>query len=208
MEISLSTKCKLGFAQCLLDLQMIKPKVTSGMRFLNGIDDVYGPQRNKIPLMNPLPDMKIAYNLLQQEELQEEVLDVNKIIAEPATLLSKMSNEKCSYPSWCPKFGKQPQNQHGREIRQQRSFRSEENTPWRGATQAERAVTKTHLCINTASVPTLTTQQIQQLIKLLPQSGGGRATSKYQFETDEEIDTLFTSNVSCLSSIFSKGKWY
>ena len=51
-------------------------------QFLNGIDDVYGPQRSKILLMNPVPNTEIAYTFFQQEELQEEVLDVNKIIAD------------------------------------------------------------------------------------------------------------------------------
>ena len=48
---------------------------------------------------------------------------------------------------------------------------------------------------------------MQQLLKLLPQLGGGPATSKCQSETDEEIDASFASNVSYLSFIFSKGKW-
>ena len=57
--------------------------------------------------------------------------------------------------------------------------------------------------------PTLTAEQVEQLLKLLPQSSASHSSSGPQFssETDEELDLNFAANVTLLSTISCKYDW-
>ncbi|XP_021867389.2 uncharacterized protein [Spinacia oleracea] len=91
-------------------------------QFLNGVDEVFGPQRSNILMMSTLPTVEIACSILQQEESQREVLnpvamreetDVTALFSKSTeincTACGKAGHvkEKCwtvvGYPSWHPK---------------------------------------------------------------------------------------------------------
>ena len=159
-------------------------------QFLNGLDDIYQAQRSQILLMTPLPSVEIICGMLQQEEQQKQVLEGLKFSSESSALFSKNmeskpadqcaecgnkghTSEKCwhviGFPSWHPR-AKRPVQFHrrgGRAFSQGgRSFRSRGGftSNWRGAAQVE----VTDKAPYTQQNPSLTPQQVDQLLKLLP----------------------------------------
>lgn len=65
-------------------------------QFLNGLDDVYNPQRSQLLLQNPLPSVETACFVLQQEESQREILSHDKLTMESTALFSKNSSDVCT----------------------------------------------------------------------------------------------------------------
>nr|GEV10925.1 retrovirus-related Pol polyprotein from transposon TNT 1-94 [Tanacetum cinerariifolium] len=101
MEIGLSTKRKLGFVRGTV-FRMVDPIQaelwdTCNNVFLNGLDEYLSPQRSQILLMNPLPIVKNACSLLQQEESQQELNQNSSSSIEMTALYSKSDlKDKCS----------------------------------------------------------------------------------------------------------------
>ena len=121
--------------------------------------------------------------------------------------------DKCwhiiGFPSWHPRLKRQPQNQMrgGRTFTQgPRNSRSKSETQnWREAAQVEVEPS----VFSYKQSPTLTAQQVEQLLKLLPPPASSNYSSgtKFSSETDEKIDVNFTGNVTLLSVIYHKHDW-
>lgn len=58
-------------------------------QFLNGLHDIYGPQRSNLLMMASLPTVEIACSTLQQEENQREILKLVKEEVESVAMYSK-----------------------------------------------------------------------------------------------------------------------
>uniref|UniRef100_A0A7C9ANZ1 Uncharacterized protein n=1 Tax=Opuntia streptacantha TaxID=393608 RepID=A0A7C9ANZ1_OPUST len=197
-------------------------------QFLNGLDDVYQAQRSQILLMTPLPSVELVCGMLQQEEQQRQVLEGIPISSESSALLSKnlevRMDARCSvcgnkghtadkcwhivgFPSWHPRSNRQSQGQRragraGRSFPQGgRTFRPRNET-WKGAA-AQVEVDQSAYSQNQS--PALTAQQVEQLLKLLPQASTSHSNSapKFSSETDEELDLNFAG----LCKLSSQRHW-
>lgn len=187
-------------------------------QFLNGLDDIYGPQRSQLLMMSPLPTVEIACSVLQQEESQREVLKTPKYETEMSAMFSKNqgdnvvickacggkghSAEKCwtiiGYPKWHSRHGKQVQKGSQREQPGTSS-----GNKWNNNRQSY-----PRMAANVSQgEPGLlfTQQQLDQLVKLLP-TLTTKATIR-DSETDEEIDNHFSGMISCFHVTGLTDEW-
>ena len=175
------------FLACL-NRQMAEHRL---FQFLNGLTDAYQAQRSQILLMSPLPSVEVVCGMLQQEEQQKQNLEGMHFSSDHSVLLSKnvdaksvdikcsecgnkgRTTDKCwhviGFPSWHPRARKSsPSQRRGGPTnwRGTRNFRSRGGmSSWKGAAQVE--LDQSTL---SSQQTTLTAQQVEQLLKLLPQS--------------------------------------
>lgn len=167
-------------------------------QFLNGLDDVYGNQRSQLLMMIPLPSVEEACAAVQQEESQKEVLNQgvlgdNEVLA----MFSKgngdrnmmctgcgrkgHSSDKCwevkGYPKWHYKYKPGQRNVANK---------------WSG-NKPNGARLANNVQGNVGEQVVITSQQLDQLLKLIPKDG---FVSQRESETDEEIDYGFSGMVS------------
>jgi len=181
-------------------------------QFLNGLDEVYKAQRSQILIMQPLPCVETACSVLQQEELQREVLDeeIHEASAlcgkKHEALFSKGSEERCShcgnkghvkerywqiigYPTWHLKGKKQSQKKFFKN--------NSRSVQGRTAANVESASYK-----SSDGGLSLTTQQIEQLLKLLPNSSKASTESE-----DDDVEQSFAGNVYCSCAATRTTAW-
>ena len=183
-------------------------------QFLNGLDDVYKAQRSQILIMHPLPSVETACSILQQEELQREVLEEEQSINAASALyskghealFSKASEERCGhcgnkrhttekcqqligYPHWHPKGRKSSQKKQSKELPRIPKGRT--------ATYVESTTYK-----STDGGISLTSSQIEQLLRLLPQPTRASAESE-----KDEFEQSFAGNVYCSSASTKTTEW-
>jgi len=162
--------------------------------------------------MRPLPSVETACSVLQQEELQREVLEeeIHEASAlcgkRHEALLSKGSEERCShcvnrrhirekcwqiigYPSWHPKGKKFPQKKLPKN--------NSRNVQGKTAANVETTSYK-----SSEGGLSFTAQQIEQLLRLLPNS------SKASTESEEDdLEQSFAGNVYCSCASTKTTEW-
>lgn len=161
-------------------------------QFLNGLDDAYGAQRSQLLMMIPLPLVEVACAAVQQEESQRKLLSNNTVGDLDALAMYSRRNEikslscnscgrrghtndKCwettGYPKWHYKY-KPGQKQAPNKWSSNKIGGSRMANNVQGS-------------VNTQQAITMTSQQLDQILKLTPQTN---IAAMKESETDEEID--------------------
>ncbi|XP_074323954.1 uncharacterized protein LOC141660872 [Apium graveolens] len=159
-------------------------------QFLNGLDEIYGAQRSQLLMMAPLPTVEVACAAVLQEESQKEVLSHmgigdNDVVA----MYSKGGKDKVPVCSSCGRKGHQIEKcwevtgnyprWHSKYKPNQRSNTGKwSGNKWESSRMAN----------NVQQSITVTSQQLEQLLKLIPQD----ASNQQGYETDEEINIGFS----------------
>jgi len=148
--------------------------------------------------MNPLPSVESVCSMIQQEELQRQVLEDVQLQVESSVMMSKNAEARCTvcgvkghfkekcwkvigYPKWHPRGKKNSQRKGGTNKQGQL------NTSFGGRTSRSGFKVSNQAEVAEQPVPGLTSQQIEQLLKLLPASSTSSSVSHSE-ETDEDID--------------------
>ncbi|XP_074322732.1 uncharacterized protein LOC141659703 [Apium graveolens] len=174
-------------------------------QFLNGLDEVFGPQRSQLLMSSPLPSVEMACAAIQQEESQRDVLhnlknnddDIsamfsrgNQIIPEKSVMCTACKRkghtaDVCwtvtGYPKWHYKSLRTSARGGGSPGR----WNSQRNASLRSANVAQITAGGKGETSNVV----ITHQQFEQLLKLIP----GNATG----QTEEENDTPFSGMITC-----------
>ncbi|XP_074352394.1 uncharacterized protein LOC141691563 [Apium graveolens] len=182
-------------------------------QFLNGLNDIYNPQRSHFLLVNPLPSVEIVSAALQQEEAQRELLQLNKLDVESVAMFSKMNvvkpdrNVVCTvcngkghrkdicwyvvgYPKWHSRYGQTPSNPTANS--RIKSPQGQATTSWTSTPRIGSPKTAIVAQVNTESPSLFTPQQLAQLAQLMPQL----ALQQRGSNTDEELEQPFSGMIS------------
>lgn len=177
-------------------------------QFLNGLDDYYAAIRSQLLMQNPIPTVEMAYAAVQQEKNQKDVQDTSTIeltsmyghnTAEHKNFLCTTcggrghSGKKCcsvvGYPIWHHKYKKTTQK--GTQfVNRWKNTRGEHS-------KMDNIVT--HV-LGSPEV-SLTPQQLQLLLKMLPVSSSKSKGS----DIEEELENCFSGMVTCQGSKAAKG---
>ncbi|XP_056688057.1 uncharacterized protein [Spinacia oleracea] len=163
-------------------------------QILNGLDDGYNARRSQLLMMTPLPTVDSACSCLQQEESQRDI---------------RHTKETCwfivGYPSWHP-LGKKESKGKGKDSskHQGRDYSKTSYNHFKGGQKwnkgnggsKNRMVANAHTHNDVASSSTkstFTTQQLEQLLKMLHVPSKATPGS----DTKDEMDTGIAGMVSC-----------
>ncbi|XP_074323224.1 uncharacterized protein LOC141660163 [Apium graveolens] len=186
-------------------------------QFLNGLDEVYGPQRSQLLMITPLPSVEMTCATIQHEESQRDVLktvspfdnDMSAMMNK-TTLIDKRyvcstcggkghSNDKCwnivGYPKWHYKSPSFSRHQTPKWPNTRQHF-----SP-KGANAATVSVGPSDVD-NTQQPIVLSTQQFQHLLQLIPK----QSQSNVHY-SDNVLDSPFSGMVTCNSAKVNSNVW-
>lgn len=212
--------------QKLLDTIELQKEELRLFQFLNGINEVYGPQRSQLLLSDPLPSVETASAALQQEEAQRDLLNTPKNDTESMAMYSKTyipknmnlhcthcgikghSTERCwtviGYPPWHPKHKGSGSNR-GPQIRNNprtgNSYTPQNRTHNQPSSQKMAATAQTQQCVQDTG---FTAQQLAQIAKLIPQLQANQVKGS---DTEDELDCHFSGMISCNQASGQANEW-
>lgn len=194
-------------------------------QFLNGLNEVYGPQRSQLLMITPLPMVEQAVAVLQQEEAQRNLLNSITPNLELSAMYSRSeqstqvnlaeramtctacnvkghTREKCwtiiGYPKWHPKHRSNQNLPRGRPP----------NFPAQSRWPAKPHQPKMVAAATVASTPTpgllLTPQQLEQLAHLVPQL---QLNSPKSSDPPDDLDYHFSNMISCYNTTKLAHEW-
>lgn len=179
-------------------------------QFLNGLDESYSTHRSHILLMQPLPSVDEAYNFLQQEESQREVLQHSKAESDSLVMYGK-STEALLTCTACGKIGHSKDKwlsvigyPSWHSMSQPLAYRA------RGGTVRDRGGRwprgsrggRIHIPFSNEVIatPSLSPAQVEQLMKLLPSSTSPAPATSHEEEFDPLYAGMAVSQVPTSSS--------
>lgn len=201
--------------QKVLDTIEIQKEEARLFQFLNGIDDVYGPLRSHMLMLNPLPSVEMASATLQQEEAQRELLQNSAVNPDVMAMYSRNTENRgatCSackvkghtndicwtvigYPKWHPK---NPSFNPSFTPNNNNRFNRPNNAPgWSSNTR--QLPPKTAATAHTSGI-LFTPQQLEQLAQLMPRLQPQQNSNSSKAE---DFDFHFSGMLSCHSSYTS-----
>lgn len=205
----------------LLDAIEMQKEEMRLFQFLNGVDEVYGPQRSQLLMSDPLPSVETASAALQQEEAQRDLLNTPKAETENMAMYSKAQNvrntnlhcthcgvkghstERCwtiaGYPPWHPKHrgnntNRGPPNRNFQKYGNNRTHNQQPAPRMAAAAQSFPSVEDTGF----------TPQQLAQIAKLIPQLQASQVKGS---DTEDELDCHFSGMISCNQAIGNTNEW-
>nr|GEX32709.1 cysteamine dioxygenase [Tanacetum cinerariifolium] len=142
------------------------------LQFLNGLKEHFSHQMSQILMIDPLPSVKVACSLLQQEESQRLLFKSSANIESSALLSKGVVKDKCSicdfkwhppkkcwekvgYPYWHSKYKGPHQSRHSRQRQSQGQNRNQN-------------ATRTDVHVESGNI-IFTPQQFEQLLKSMQQ---------------------------------------
>ncbi|XP_048502343.1 uncharacterized protein LOC125498304 [Beta vulgaris subsp. vulgaris] len=159
-------------------------------QFLNGLDEVYGTQRSNILMMSPLPTVETACSFLEQEEAQRGLLSQVKEETETLAMFSKgTGGASTSTPPTTQCTGKN-------NYDQQKWSKGKPS----GVKVAANAQNQNDNMSISSNNTTITAQQLEQLLRLLPTPSKGEDTED---EMDIHYSDHMTGNFSVLKHVVS-----
>ncbi|XP_074344488.1 uncharacterized protein LOC141704308 [Apium graveolens] len=177
------------------------------LQFLNGLDDMYVALRSQLLMQNPLPSVDVAFSTLQQEESQRDLF--GSANQDAAAMYDRSQNEYKG-PA-CQACGQK--NHSGDKCwtvigypRWHRKYKPLTSKPQSIVTTPKQPK-RTNLAVQESASPdvTLTTQQMQQLLKMLPPTAVSNNASLSI--TDDELENCFSGMVSCHMSTTDNTTW-
>ena len=199
--------------RALLDTISSQQEESKLFQFLNGLDEIYNPQRSHFLLLTPLPSVEVASAALQQEEAQHELLPMNKLDPESSAMFTKTypikfdksfacpacggkghKSDRCwtiiGYPKWHFKHGQQPTTHT--KPKPTSKWPSTSKNPTKFAATAQ----------TSAPQSLFTPEQLAQLAQMMPQL----CVQPKDSDTDEELEH-FSGMMSCNTTTDSIDSW-
>lgn len=188
-------------------------------QFLNGLDDVFGPQRSQLLMITPLPSVEMACASIQQEESQREVLkNPYTFDNEMSAMFTKSSlqndkpmlcsacggrghtHDKCwnvlGYPKWHYKY--KPKSTQPIRHQAGRGYSPRPHFNPKGPSAA-------HVSVGhhpESSQVSFSPEQLQQLLQLLPTQ-----TQSMSDFNEEAMESPFSGMITCNSVQVAATEW-